>query len=75
MHFRNSRKRKDKNLATYVKLINSELIINIRSKCDMLMQKDCIFGRWRREMQDSATNVDVQHRKQTAAGNLYLSVK
>lgn len=56
-------------------LINFELIINILSKCDMLMQKDLIFGIWGREMQDSAANVDVQHRKQTAARKLYLSLK
>lgn len=41
----------------------------------MLMQKDLILGIWRKEMQDSATNVDVQHWKRTAARKLYLSLK
>lgn len=62
-------------MATYVKLINSELIINLLSKCDMLVQKELIFGIWRREMRGSAANVDVQHRKQTAPRKLYLSLK
>lgn len=62
-------------MATYVKLINYELIINILSKYDMLMQKDLILDIWRKEMQNSAANVDVKHRKQTAARKLYLSLK